>query len=74
MVKLIGNNDKPKKLYDVLAFACRVNNNVDIVKYLIGEGASVNSPYNELASLALVNTIENEDIAMMKELIRAKYW
>ena len=79
MVKLMGNNDKPKKLYDALIYACAVNNNVDIVKYLIQEGALVNGEtwyirdVNAVGySRPLANAIENEDIAMMKELIRAK--
>lgn len=79
MVKLMGKDDKPKKLYDALIYACAVNNNVDIVKYLIQEGALVNGEtwyirdVNAVGySRPLANAIENEDIAMMKELIRAK--
>ena len=79
MVKLMGKDGKPRKLYDALIYACAVNNNVDIVKYLIQEGALVNGEtwyirdVNAVGySRPLANAIENEDIAMMKELIRAK--
>ena len=83
MVKLMGKDGKPRKLYDALIYACRVKNNVDIVKYLIQEGSLVNGKEKEGRlyihsihgygySAPLANTISIEDMAMMKELIRAK--
>lgn len=84
ILKELANKDRGYLAYS-LEVASKVRNNMDILKYLIKEGAPVNEKITDYdnydsvkgkyldkeLSRPLINTVEIRDIEMMKELIKA---